>query len=158
MRSARVIIASTRAATGVYEDRTGPVIVDWLTGRGFDAGDPVVVADGVEVSRALFAAVEARVHVVITSGGTGISPTDRTADATADIVDYQIPGLADAIRRSGLPHVPTSVLSRGVCGVRDGVLIINLPGSTGGVKDGLGVLADVLEHALDQLAGGDHAR
>lgn len=158
MRSARVIIASTRAAAGVYEDRTGPVIVDWLTGRGYDAGAPVVVADGAEVSRALFAAIQARVNVVITSGGTGISPTDRTADATADIVDYQIPGLADAIRRSGLPHVPTSVLSRGVCGVRDGVLIINLPGSTGGVKDGLAVLADVLEHALDQLAGGDHVR
>ena len=158
MRSARVIIASTRAAAGVYEDRTGPVIVEWLTGRGFDVGAPVVVADGAEVSRALFAAVDARVNVVITSGGTGISPTDRTADATADIVDYQIPGLADAIRRSGLPHVPTSVLSRGVCGVRDGVLIINLPGSTGGVRDGLGVLADVLEHALDQLAGGDHVR
>lgn len=158
MRSARVIIASTRAAAGVYEDRTGPVIVDWLTGRGFDVGAPVVVADGAEVSEALSAAVQARAHVVITSGGTGISPTDRTADATADLVDYQIPGLADAIRRSGLPHVPTSVLSRGVCGVRDGVLIINLPGSTGGVKDGLGVLADVLEHALDQLAGGDHER
>ena len=158
MRSARVIIASTRAAAGVYEDRTGPVIVEWLTGRGFDPGAPVVVADGVEVSRALSAAVDARVHLVITSGGTGISPTDRTADATADILDYQIPGLADAIRSSGLPHVPTSVLSRGVCGVRDGVLIINLPGSTGGVKDGLCVLADVLEHALDQLAGGDHER
>lgn len=158
MRTAQVIVASTRASAGVYEDRTGPVIVDWLTARGFVAPAPIVVADGVAVNRALFAAVAARVDVVLTSGGTGISPTDRTADATANIVDYQIPGLADAIRRSGLPHVPTSVLSRGVCGVRDGVLIINLPGSTGGVKDGLGVLDGVLEHALDQLAGGDHAR
>jgi molybdenum cofactor synthesis domain-containing protein len=156
VRTARVVIASTRAAAGVYEDRTGPLIVDWLTGCGYDVGAPEVVADGVEVSQALLRAVQARVNVVITSGGTGISPTDRTADATADIVEYQIPGLADAIRRSGLPHVPTAVLSRGVCGVRDGVLIINLPGSTGGVKDGLGVLADVLEHALEQLAGGDH--
>lgn len=155
-RTARIIIASTRAAAGVYEDRTGPLLVEWLSQRGFSVPPPTVVADGTAVVRALHAALRERVHLILTSGGTGISPTDRTADATADIVDYQIPGLADAIRRSGLPHVPTSVLSRGVCGVRDGTLIINLPGSTGGVKDGLGVLADVLEHALDQLAGGDH--
>ena len=155
-RTARVVIASTRAATGVYEDRTGPLIVEWLTQRGISSPPPVVVADGEGVNRALSAALGERVHLIVTSGGTGISPTDRTADATADIVDYQIPGLADAIRRAGLPHVPTSVLSRGVCGVRDGTLIINLPGSTGGVKDGLGVLADVLQHALDQLAGGVH--
>jgi molybdenum cofactor synthesis domain-containing protein len=153
-----VIIASTRAAAGVYEDRTGPVIVAWLTQRGFDVPAPIVVADGSGVNRALFAAIGERVSLVLTSGGTGISPTDGTADATADIVDYQIPGLADAIRRSGLPHVPTSVLSRGVCGVRDGTLIVNLPGSTGGVNDGLGVLADVLDHALDQLEGQDHTR
>lgn len=158
MRSARVVIASTRAAAGVYEDRTGPVIVEWLGERGFDAPAAVVVADGSDVEAALRQALADRISLIITSGGTGISPTDRTADITAELVDYQIPGLADAIRRSGLPKVPTSVLSRGVCGVRDGVLIINLPGSTGGVKDGLGVLADVLEHALDQLAGGDHAR
>jgi molybdenum cofactor synthesis domain-containing protein len=157
-RTARVIIASTRAATGVYQDRTGPIIVDWLNGRGITTPGPTVVADGSGVVRALFEAVGENVAVIITSGGTGISPTDRTADATADIVDYQIPGLADAIRRSGLPHVPTSVLSRGVCGVRNGTLIVNLPGSTGGVKDGLGVLNDTLEHALDQLAGKDHTQ
>lgn len=157
-RSGRVIIASTRAATGVYEDRTGPVIVDWLNQRGIATPTPAVIADGEGVVRALFAAVGENVDVIITSGGTGISPSDGTADATANIVDYQIPGLADAIRRSGLPHVPTSVLSRGVCGVRNRTLIVNLPGSTGGVKDGLGVLDDVLEHAFDQLAGKDHTQ
>ena len=126
-RTARVIVASTRAATGVYEDRTGPIIVDWLDKRGIVTPAPAVVADGSGVTQALFAAVAEKVGVIIISGGTGISPTDRTADATANMVDYQIPGLADAIRRSGLPHVPTSVLSRGVCGVRDGTLIVNLP-------------------------------
>jgi molybdenum cofactor synthesis domain-containing protein len=157
-RSGRVVIASTRAAAGVYEDRCGPVIVEWLNGHGITTPAAAVVPDGQQVADALVSAIGENADVVITSGGTGISPTDRTADVTADIVDYQIPGLADAIRRSGLPHVPTSVLSRGVCGVKGRTLIVNLPGSTGGVKDGLGVLDDVLGHALDQLSGKDHAR
>lgn len=155
-RTARVIIASTRAAAGAYPDRCGPIIREWLCERGFDVPVPVVVADGDPVRNALRAAVDDGADLVITSGGTGISPTDRTPQATEDVLDYPIPGLADAIRRSGLPQVPTAVLSRGVCGVAGRSLVVNLPGSTGGVRDGLAVLAEVIDHALDQLSGGDH--
>jgi molybdenum cofactor synthesis domain-containing protein len=155
-RSARVIIASTRASAGVYQDRCGPIISEWLAQHGFSSAAPVLVGDGGPVGQALRDAIADGVDVVITSGGTGISPSDDTPAQTTAVLDYEIPGLADAIRRSGLPKVPTSVLSRGVCGVAGRTLVVNLPGSPGGVRDGLGVLADVLDHALDQIAGKDH--
>ncbi|QCH22490.1 molybdenum cofactor biosynthesis protein B [Mycobacteroides salmoniphilum] len=156
LRSARVIVASTRAATGQYPDKTGPVIVEWLGAQDFRVGEPIVVPDGDTVGAAIRAAVSDGVSLVITTGGTGLSPTDATPEQTAPLLDYQIPGLADAIRRSGLPTVPTSILSRGVCGVAGRTLVVNLPGSTGGVRDGLAVLDGVLGHALDQIGGGDH--
>jgi molybdenum cofactor synthesis domain-containing protein len=157
-RTARVIVASNRAAKGIYEDKTGPVIVAWLADRGYDVPAPVVVEDGDPVGVALRVALADGVAVVLTTGGTGISPTDRTPDVTRAALDHELPGVADAIRAAGLPKVPTAVLSRGVAGVAGRTLVVNLPGSSGGVKDGLGVLDGILDHAVDQLAGGDHPR
>ncbi|MEJ2859422.1 MULTISPECIES: MogA/MoaB family molybdenum cofactor biosynthesis protein [unclassified Saccharothrix] len=157
MRTARVVTASNRASAGVYEDRGGPIIVSWLRERGFETPDAVVVPDGEPVAEALREAVAAGVSVVVTTGGTGISPTDRTPEATRSVLDFEVPGVADAVRMSGWPRVPTAVLSRGVAGVAGRTFVVNLPGSTGGVRDGLDVLGTLLEHAVDQVAGGDHA-
>ncbi|MGH3889675.1 MAG: molybdenum cofactor biosynthesis protein MoaE [Pseudonocardiaceae bacterium] len=155
-RRAVVVVASNRAAVGVYPDRTGPIIVSWLSERGYQTPDPVVVPDGSPVRDAVAAAVAGAVDVVLTTGGTGISPTDRTPEATAPLLDRSLPGLADAIRSAGLPQVPTAVLSRGLAGVAGRTLVVNLPGSTGGVRDGLDVLDGVLDHAVEQLHGADH--
>jgi molybdenum cofactor synthesis domain-containing protein len=156
-RRAAVVVASNRAAAGVYADRTGPLIVKWLCERGYQTPDPVVVPDGSPVRDAVAAAVADAVDVVLTTGGTGISPTDRTPEATEPLLDRHLPGLADAIRSAGLPQVPTAVLSRGLAGVAGRTLVVNLPGSTGGVRDGLAVLDQVLDHAVEQLHGADHA-
>ncbi len=156
-RTAVVICASTRAATGVYEDRTGPIIVEALRQWGFEVGDPVVVVDGEPVSDALRRAIDARADVVLTTGGTGISPTDATPEMTARHLDRQLPGIAEAIRAAGVAKgVPTAMLSRGLAGTTRHTLVVNLPGSSGGVRDALEVLADVVPHAVDQLGGGDH--
>lgn len=157
MSTAVVISCSTRAAHGTYADRTGPVIVAAVRQWGLQTGDPVIVPDGPEVESALRAAVAQGADLVITTGGTGISPTDRTPELTAAVVDRTVPGIAEAIRAAGVAAgVPTAMLSRGIAGTAGSTLIINLPGSLGGVRDGLAVLAPVVGHALSQIAGGDH--
>jgi molybdenum cofactor synthesis domain-containing protein len=154
---AAVVVASNRAAAGVYADETGPLIVSWLTAQGFACGDPVVVPDGEQVGRAISAAVGDGARVVLTTGGTGLTPTDRTPDVTRPLLDREVPGIADAIRSHGVTNeVPTAMLSRGVAGVIGSCLVVNLPGSRGGVKDGLAVLAPVLQHAVEQIVGSDH--
>jgi molybdenum cofactor synthesis domain len=153
---ARVIVASNRAWAGVYADSSGPILVTGLRQLGFEVDDPVVVPDGEPVGEAIRAAVADGVDAVITSGGTGITPTDRTPEVTRAILDYEIPGIAEAIRAYSRDRVPTAVLSRGVAGVAGRTLVVNLPGSTGGARDGLAVLRPILVHAVEQLAGGDH--
>jgi molybdenum cofactor synthesis domain-containing protein len=154
---AAVVVASNRAAAGVYADDTGPLIVSWLTAEGFVCGDPVVVPDGEPVGHAISSAVADGARVVLTTGGTGLTPTDRTPDVTRPLLDREVPGIAEAIRGHGVSNqVPTAMLSRGVAGVIGSCLVVNLPGSRGGVKDGLAVLAPVLRHAVEQIVGSDH--
>jgi molybdenum cofactor synthesis domain-containing protein len=153
---ARVIVASNRAAAGVYADTSGPLLVEGLRALDFEVPDPVVVPDGEPVVAALRIAIADGANVVLTSGGTGITPTDRTPDVTRTLLDYEVPGIAEAIRAYGRGKVPAAALSRGLAGVAGRTLIVNLPGSTGGAKDGLAVLGPILRHAVEQLAGGDH--
>lgn len=155
--NARVIVASNRAAAGVYADETGPLLVQALTDWGFTTPPAVVVPDGEPVAEALRAAVEERVAVVLTTGGTGISPTDRTPEATASVLERQVPGVAEAIRAHGVAKgVTTAALSRGLAGVAGTTFIVNLPGSRGGVADAIELLAGIVPHAVSQIRGVDH--
>jgi molybdenum cofactor synthesis domain-containing protein len=142
----------------VYEDTSGPILVDGLRQLGCQVDQPIVVPDGEPVAHALRQAIEHRADVVLTSGGTGIAPTDRTPDVTRALLDYEIPGIAEAIRAYSRDTVPTSALSRATAGVAGRTLVVNLPGSRGGARDGLAVLGPILRHAVDQLRGGDHPR
>ena len=155
--TALVVVASNRAAAGAYDDATGPVIADWLTALGWRTTVDVV-PDGAPVGEALRAGIAAGAGIIVTTGGTGASPTDRTPEQTRAVLDFELPGIAEEMRRVGSDTTPTALLSRGIAGVAGSTLVVNLPGSSGGVRDGLAVLGTVLDHLLDQIHGGDHVR
>lgn len=154
---AAVITVSTRAHAGLYEDKSGPLIAEALHALGFLTIGPVVVPDGEPVADAIRAEVNADRALVITTGGTGINPTDATPEMTRPLLDLELPQIPMALARYGLDQgIPTAMLSRGVAGVAGRTLVINLPGSSGGARDGMTVLEPVLLHAVQQVRGGDH--
>ncbi|MFN3950644.1 molybdenum cofactor biosynthesis protein B [Microbacterium sp.] len=156
---ARVITVSDRSAAGLREDRGGPLAVSLLREAGFDCADALVVPDGADsVEAALRELVTAGPGLIVTTGGTGIAPRDRTPEGTARVLDRELPGIAEELRRRGLADTPLSVISRGLAGIVDpGVLVVNLPGSTRAVASGIAVIAEIAPHVLDQLSGGDHS-
>ena len=157
-RRACVVTVSDRSSRGERPDTSGPLLAGLLREHGLEVGDVVLVPDEVDaVQQALLTAVRDGCDLVVTTGGTGLSPRDVTPEATAPLLERALPGLAEALRARGAATVPTAVLSRGLVGTIGAALVVNLPGSTGGVRDGVAVLAPVLEHALAQLrGGGDH--
>lgn len=156
---AAVLVVSTQAAADAALDRTGPAIAGWLRERGFTVSEPTIVPDGGPIAETITGAVLAGARVVITTGGTGVTPTDRTPEAVAPLLDLELPGIVEEIRRRGLVGAgPTALLSRGVAGIAaGGALVVTLPGSRGGVADGLDVLDGLLDHVLAQLHGDGHA-
>jgi len=156
---ALAVTVSNRAAAGVYADKSGPVLVELPRAAGCAVDGPLVIPDGDPVEAALRDALDAGYDVVVTTGGTGLTPGDLTPEMTRRVLDREIPGIAEALRSAGAAAgVPSAILSRGVAGVAGHTLIVNLPGSTGGVRDGMAVLTPVLGHAVSQINGGDHAR
>ncbi|WIB78217.1 molybdopterin-binding protein [Curtobacterium sp. MCPF17_002] len=156
---AGVVVVSTQAAADPALDRTGPVIAAWLREHDFTVAEPIIVPDGGPIEDTVAGELDADARVVITSGGTGVTPTDRTPEAVSALIDLDLPGITEEIRRRGLAGAgPTALLSRGIAGIAaGGALLVTLPGSRGGVADGLAVLDGLLDHVLAQVHGEGHA-
>ncbi|QCR42671.1 molybdenum cofactor biosynthesis protein [Curtobacterium sp. SGAir0471] len=156
---AGVVVVSTQASTDAALDSTGPVIAAWLRERGFTVAEPTIVPDSGPIADTVSAELLADAKVVVTTGGTGVTPTDRTPEAVAPLIDLELPGIVEEIRRRGLAGAgPAALLTRGVAGIAGGrAVVVTLPGSRGGVADGLAVLDGVLDHVLAQLHGAGHA-
>jgi molybdopterin adenylyltransferase len=155
-RRAAVITVSTRAAGGIYADEAGPVAAELLRADGWDVADVVVVPDGRTVVAEAIRAACTDAVLVVTSGGTGVHPNDLTPEATRDVIEREVPGLAEAMRAASLAITPMAMLSRAVAGTLGRSLVVNLPGSPKGAAETLAVVLPVLGHAVDQLASGDH--
>ena len=154
--SALIITTSDRSAAGTRDDASGRVLADRLIAEGFLVERLVIADDQPAIEAALVAGTAAH-RLVVTTGGTGLTPRDVTPQATKAVLDYEIPGIAEAIRVAGVAQgIPTAMLSRGIAGLAGRTLVVNVPGSTGGVRDALTVLGPVLAHAVSQIAGGDH--
>ena len=156
---AAVITVSDRTSAGTRSDASGPIAVAGLRDAGFECSDPIVVPDGAEsVELALRAALADGARLIVTSGGTGVGPRDATPEGTARVLTREVPGIAEELRRRGATEMPAGMLTRGLAGVVDSAaaLIVNLPGSPGGVASGIPVVISVARHVLDQLGGGDH--
>lgn len=162
MPKCRVITVSDRCAAGVRTDVSGPAVAEALAAAGHDA-DNVVVPDGAEaVQAALLAALDAGARLIVTTGGTGVGPRDRTPEGTRMVVDRELPGVAELLRSAGAEKSVHAALTRGIAGVVDavdgvgGALVVNLPGSPRAALEGVEVVLPLVEHVLDQLTGGDH--
>jgi molybdenum cofactor synthesis domain-containing protein len=154
---ARVITVSDRSHAGVRADSSGPLLADLLTAQGFAVDDVVLVPDEIDIiETALRAALHEGVDLVVTTGGTGFSRRDVTPEATRRVIEREAPGLAEALRQHRRDELPTTILSRAVAGMSGSTVVVNLPGSNGGVRDGVAVLRPVIGHAIGQLRGGDH--
>jgi len=157
MSQATVITVSDRSSRGERADASGPLAVAALRAAGFDCEDAAVIPDGADsVEAALRSALDNGARLIITSGGTGISHRDRTPEGTARVLQQQLPGIAEELRRRATAEKPGGMLSRGLAGTAGATLIVNLPGSTAAVESGMRLVLEVAHHALAQLEGSDH--
>lgn len=160
--TAHVITVSDRVSTGEREDISGLAAVELIEAAGHEVTTSTIPDGADEVEAVLRASIAAGHRLVITTGGTGLTPRDRTPEGTAPVLDREVPGLAELLRAEGARHTPFAAISRGLVGIVDagpdgpGALVVNLPGSTAGVREGLDVLLPLVEHILDQISGGDH--
>lgn len=154
---AAVLTVSDRSAARLRPDAGGPLAVAVLREAGFDCPDAIVVPDGADaVAEALQALLEAGARLIVTTGGTGVGPRDRTPEGTAGLLDQELPGIAEELRRRGTAEKPAGMLSRGIAGIARRALVVNLPGSPAAVTSGMPVILSVAQHVIDQVAGGDH--